>query len=158
VVLGRGPDHRRAADVDVLDRVVVVDFVAGDRLLERVEVDADEVDRLDPLSLQGRHVLAVAASRQECRVQPRMQGLHPAAEDLLLAGELGDVGHLDPALAQGRGGAAGREDLDAEAGEALREVSDAGLVGDRDQRPPHPDRALAQGVGGGVCGGLTHRR
>jgi hypothetical protein len=87
-----------------------------------------------------------------------MQRLHPASEDLLLAGELGDVGHLDPGLAQRRGGPAGREDLDAEAGEALAEVGDAGLVGDRDQRPPHPDRAVAHGLGADVCGGLTHRR
>ena len=115
VVLGGGADHRRAADVDVLDRDVVLDLVAGDRLLERVEVDADQVDRLDPLALEGRHVLGVVAPRQQRRVQPRVQGLDPAAEDLLLAGELGDVGDLEPGLAQRRGGAAGGEDLDPEA-------------------------------------------
>ena len=31
VVLGRGADHRRPADVDVLDRDLGLDFVAGDR-------------------------------------------------------------------------------------------------------------------------------
>ena len=152
VVLGRGADHRRAADVDVLDRDLVVDVVAGDRLLEGVEVDADQVDRLDPLALQRRHVLGVAAARQQRRVQARVQRLDPAVEDLLLAGELGDVGHLQARLAQGAGGAAGGEDLDAEGGEALGEVGDAGLVGDRDQRPAHPDRAVADGLGLGVCG------
>ena len=41
------------------------------------------------------------------------------------------------------------------AGEALGEVGDPGLVGDRDQRPPHPDRAVAHGLCAGVCGGLS---
>ena len=121
-----------------------VDVVAGDGLLEGVEVDADQVDRLDPLALERRHVLGVVAARQQRRVQPRVQRLHPAAEDLLLAGELGDVGDLEPGLAQRRRGAAGGEDLDPERREALGEVGDPGLVGDRDQRPAHPDRAVAR--------------
>ena len=157
VVLGRGPDHRRAADVDVLDRDVVLDLVVGDRVLEGVEVDADEVDRLDPLGLERRHVLGVAAAGEERRVQPRVQRLDPAAEDLLLAGELGDVGHLEPRLAQGGGGPAGAEQLDPGRGESLGEVGDPGLVGDRDQRSPDPDRAALGGLCSGVCGGLTHR-
>ena len=118
---------------------------AGDGLLEGVEVDADDVDRLDPLALQRRHVLRVVAPRQQRRVQPRVQRLHAAVEDLLLAGELGDVGHLEPGLAQRRRGAAGGEDLDPERRQPLGEVGDPGLVGDRDQRPAHPDRAVARG-------------
>ncbi len=157
VVLGRSADHRRPADVDVLDRDLRVDLVPGDGLLEGVEVDADQVDRLDPLALQHRHVLGAVPSRQQRRVQPRVQGLHPAAEDLLLAGELGDVGHLQPGLTQGAGGAAGGEDLDPERRQRLGEIGHAGLVGDRDQRPAHPDRAVAHGLGSGVCGSLTHR-
>ena len=133
MVLGRGADHRRPADVDVLDRDLGLDLVAGDGLLEGVEVDADQVDRLDPLALQRRHVLGVVAPRQQRRVQPRVQRLDPAAEDLLLAGELGDVGHLEPGLAQRRRGAAGGEDLDPEAGEAAGEVGDA-----RSCRRPRP--------------------
>ncbi len=40
VVLGRGPHHRRAADVDLLDELVVADAALGEVGLERVEVDA----------------------------------------------------------------------------------------------------------------------
>ncbi len=158
VVLGGGADHRRAADVDVLDRDLGLDLVPGYGLLEGIEVDADQVDRLDRLAFERSHVLRVLAPRQQRRVQARVQRLHPAAEDLLLAGELGYVGHLEPGLAQGRGGAAGGEDLDPEAGEAAGEVGDPGLVGDRDQGPAHGDGAVAHGLGRGVCGGLTHRR
>ena len=157
MVLGGGADHRRAADVDVLDRHLRRHVAGGDGLLEGVEVDADEVDRLDALALQRRHVLGVQAPRQQCRVQPRVQSLHAAVEDLFLAGELGDVGHLEPGFAQGAGGAAGGEDLDPERGQALGEVGDAGLVGDRDQRPPDLDRAVAGALCAGVCGCLSHR-
>ncbi len=114
VVLGRGADHRRPADVDVLDRNVGIHLAVGDRLLERVEVDADQVDRLDPLALEGRDVLGVVAAGEQRRVQPRVQRLHPPAEDLGRARELGDIGDLDPGLAQRGGGAAGGEDLDPE--------------------------------------------
>ena len=44
VVLRRGADHRRPADVDVLD-ALVVGLAGRDRRLERVEVDHEEVDR-----------------------------------------------------------------------------------------------------------------
>jgi hypothetical protein len=47
IVLRRGAQHRRAADVDVLDRVLEAAVRIGDRRLERIEVDDDEVDRLD---------------------------------------------------------------------------------------------------------------
>ena len=157
VVLGGGADHRRAADVDVLDRHLGRDLVPGDGLLERVEVDADEVDRLDALARQRRHVLGVLAPRQQRRVQPRVQRLHAAVEDLLLAGELGDVGHLEARLAQGAGGAAGGEDLDPHRRQAAGEVGDAGLVGDRDQGPANADRAVAAKLALGVCACLSHR-
>ena len=111
VVLGRRADHRRAADVDVLDRLALAHVEPGDGLLERIEVDADQVDRLDPLGLERGHVLAVVAAREQRRVQPRVQRLHPPVEQLGGAGELGHVGDLDSRLADRRGGAAGGEDL-----------------------------------------------
>ena len=49
VVLRRGAHHGRAADVDVLDHRRIVGAGAA-HLLERVEVDDDEVDRLDAVA------------------------------------------------------------------------------------------------------------
>ena len=46
-----------------------------------------------------------------------------------------------PALASSPRGAAGRDELDAELGEAAGEVDDAALVGDREQRAADPDGA-----------------
>src|ERR1700761_6201706 len=87
--------------------------------------------------------------------------LPPPVEDLFLAGELGDVGPLDPGLAQRRRGAAGGEDLDPERRQRFAEVGDAGLVGDRDEGAADADRVVRArrggGVAGGVGGGLAHR-
>ena len=85
-------------------------------------------------------MLGVVAPREQRGVQARVQRLHPAVEDLRRAGELGDVGDLEPRLAERRRGAAGREDLDPELAQAAGEVDDPGLVGDRDQRAPDADR------------------
>ena len=58
VVLGGGADHGRAADVDLLDAGGEVG-ARGERGLERVEVDHDQVDRRDavlaPASPGARH-------------------------------------------------------------------------------------------------------
>ncbi len=145
VVLRRRPDHRRAADVDVLDRLRLAHVLPSDRALEGVEVHADEVDRLDPLGFERGHVLGVVAHREQGRVQPRMQRLHAAVEDLRRPGELGDVAHLQVGLPQRGGGAPRGDDLHSQPRQAAREIDDPGLVGDGDQGPAHPDRPLHGG-------------
>ena len=56
VVLRRGAHHRRAADVDLLDHVVLAR--AGlDRRAERVEVDDEQVERLDAELAELRDVV-----------------------------------------------------------------------------------------------------
>ena len=140
MVLRRRADHRRAADVDVLDGLRLGDIGSRDRRLERVEVHAHEVDRLDPLGLERRHVLRVVALREQRRVEPRVEGLDATAEDLLLARELGDVGDPQPGVADRRGGATGRQQLDPHLAQPPREIDHAGLVRDRDQRPANPNR------------------
>ena len=53
VVLGRGAQHRGAADVHVLDRVGESHIRIGDGAFERIEVDADQVDRVDCRACRG---------------------------------------------------------------------------------------------------------
>jgi hypothetical protein len=47
VVLGGRPDHRRPADVDLLDQVVEGDAGPFGRRGERIEVDDDQLERVD---------------------------------------------------------------------------------------------------------------
>ena len=50
-ILRRSAQHRRTADVDHFDGFFLTDSVASGDLAERIEVDADEVERLDLLLL-----------------------------------------------------------------------------------------------------------
>ena len=120
VVLRGRADHRRAADVDVLDHLVVGRAALRGGALERVEVHADQVDELDLLLLGGEHVVGVVAQREDARVELRVQRLDAAAHDLGEAGEVLDRAHLQARLLELAGGAAGGDELDAEPGEAAR--------------------------------------
>ena len=82
VVLRRRADHRRAADVDVLDDVGVRRAAARRRLLERVEVHAHEVDELDRVLLGGDHVRRVVTAGEQAGVELRVQRLDPPVHDL----------------------------------------------------------------------------
>ena len=95
MVLRRRPDHRRPADVDVLDRLLLGHVAAGDGALERIEVHADQVDLLDLPVLQRLGVLGVVAHREQRRVQVRMERLHPPVEDLREPGQVLDRPRLD---------------------------------------------------------------
>ena len=138
-VLRRRADHRRPADVDVLDHLGLVDPAAGGRLLERVEVHAHEVDELDLVLLRGDHVGRVVAAGEQAGVELRVQRLDPPAHDLGEAREVVDRADLEPGRLERLGGAAGGDDLDAELGEALGEVDDPRLVGHGEHRAADPD-------------------
>ena len=149
-VLGGGADHRRAADVDVLDHVAVGDARLSDGPLERVQVHADEIDELDRVLLRRLDVLGVVADREQTRVQLRVQRLDAAVHDLRKARQVGDRADRHAGARQLPGGAAGGDDLDPEVGQAARELDDAGLVGHRQQRPA--DLRAGRGFGGQLDG------
>src|SRR5439155_5509312 len=121
-------------DVDHLhDLVLGLVAPPGDRG-ERIEVDTDEVERLDPVLREGLDVLLQPPPRQDAGVDPGMEGLHAAAQHLGLRGHVLDARHLEPLRLEERGGSSRRHQLPAERGEALRELLDSVLVPDRDQR------------------------
>jgi hypothetical protein len=69
-----------------------------------------------------------------------MEGLDAPVHDLREPGEVIDRTDLEARGGELGGGASGRDQLDAETGQAAGEVDDAGLVADREQRPADPDR------------------
>jgi hypothetical protein len=132
VVLGGAAHHGRAADVDVLDDLVVLG-AGRHRLLERVEVHAHEADGLAPDAGQRGAVL-VQVAHEDAAVHARVQGLHAPVHDLGGLRVLRHVDYREARFAQRLGGAAGREDLDALGSQSLGKLNDSGLVRDRHQR------------------------
>jgi len=131
VILGRGAQHGGAADVDVLDRQGEVAVGARYGLLEGIEVDHHQVDRLD--AVLGHHRVVGAAPSQQAAVDLRVQGLHPAVHHLGKAGVVGDLGHRHVVVGEQLGGAAGTENLHAAGVQFTGEVEDAGFVRDAEE-------------------------
>jgi hypothetical protein len=132
MVLGRRADHRRPADVDVLDAGLEA-RATGHRRLERIEVHVQQVDRADAVLAHGRRVAGRVAHPQEAAVHHRVQGLHPAVHHLRKAGEVGDILHRQAGGGDGRAGAAGGDQFYAQFGQRLGGLDQAGLVGHGDQ-------------------------
>ena len=128
VVLGGGADHRRTADIDVLD-AVVVGPAGGHRRLERVEIDHQQVDGPDAVGEHRRLMLRIAADAEEAAVDGRVQRLHAPVHHLRKAGDIAHVLHRQAGFAQRLVRAAGGDELDAALGERAGEVHETGLVG-----------------------------
>ena len=131
-VLGRAAQHRRAADVDVLDDLVQGRVRIRRHPLERIQVQHQQVDRRD--AVFGHHRIVGAGAAEQAAVHDRVQRLHPAVHHFREAGGLADVLHREPGLAQGLRGAAGREQFHAVRGQRAGEVDQSGLVGHGQQR------------------------
>ena len=127
-VLGRRTQHRRSADVDVLDGVLHLHAGFGDRLPEGIEVHAHQVDEADAVLLQGLQVLRIVAARQQPAVHLRVQGLHASVADFGKSRHVADIDHLDAALAQQFHRAARGDHLPAQRPQPAREIHYAGLV------------------------------
>ena len=134
-VLGRGAQHRRAADVDVLDRLVERAVGARHGLRERIQVDHQHVDRLDAVRVPAPPC-APASSRRASR-PPWMRGCSVFTRPSSISGKpvysaTSVTGSADSASSAR--GAAGGQQRDAPLMQRPRELDDAGLVGDGDQR------------------------
>jgi len=161
VVLRRGADHGRPADVDLLD-ALLRPGAGRDRRGEGVEVDHHEVERRDVQIGQLRHVLGLATVGEDAGVDPRVEGLDAPVEALGEAGDLLDgcdrnAGGGD----RGSGGTRG-DDLYPGGVQRRRQVHEPGLVVDREQGAAHRDPVGGrevlrtrggEGARGGVGGG-----
>src|SRR5215210_1452350 len=134
-VLRRGPQHRGASYVNLLDGLFF-GSAASDGLLEGIEVDADEIYRAYVLLDELLYVVGVSEIGQDAAVDPGVQRLDPPSENLRRARHLGDGDDCDPGLGESPRGATGRDDLEPHPGEPPRELLDSALVRNRDQGPP----------------------
>ena len=133
VVLRRGAEHRRTADVDVFDRILQSDAFLRDGRLEGIEVDGNEVNGVDVELLEGRHMFGILTKREKTGVDVRVKRLYTTVEAFGIARDVGDVHNGKTAFAQDASGTAGGDDLVTEIGEATGKFDAARLVSETEQ-------------------------
>jgi hypothetical protein len=101
VVLGGAAQHRRPADVDLLDDLAARDAGLADRLAEPVEVDAQHVDRIDAVLRHRRTMTGVVALAEQAAVDLRVQRLQAPVHQFGEAGVVGDLGDRQARVEQG---------------------------------------------------------
>ena len=114
VILGRTAQHRRSADVDILDRLVHRHPFAGDRLTEGIEIHTHHVDELDAVLPQRFQVVRIVAASQQAAVHLGMERLDTSVADLREPRHIADVDHLHAAFSQQFHRTAGGDHLPAE--------------------------------------------
>ena len=112
MVLGRRADHRRPADVDILDAIRVARALR-DRGFEWIQIDHQDIDGGDPMRRHRRGMRLVVADREQAAMHLGVQRLDAAVHHLREAGELGNVDDFQPGIGERLSGAAGRDGLDA---------------------------------------------
>jgi len=132
-VLGRGPEHRRPSDVDVLDGVFEGRGGSGDGGQEGVEIDCHQMKPGDPVGFELHPVTLDVRAGEQAGVNRGMQRLHPPVENLRESGDPIHRGDGDVRFAERRGCSARRDQLPAELDQAAGEFDDATLVAYRDQ-------------------------
>ncbi len=84
-VLGRGTQHGRAADIDVLDGLFQRAIGFGDGRFEGIEIQHQQVDRRD--AQLGHDCVIGAAAAEQAAMDLRVQGLDAAVHDFGKAGD-----------------------------------------------------------------------
>ena len=151
VILGRGADHRRTADVDLLDELVERDARTLRGRRKRIEVHHHELERADRRGAQRVAVLVAPGIREDPGMDAWMQCLDAPVEHLRKPGHTGDVGHGQARVAQCSRRAARRHELEAEPDESGTERDESGLVRDRQQRTSRAGHALVGDRGIEAC-------
>ena len=133
VVFRSGADHRRAADVNVFDSQFKRAVRTGDRLFERVEVHADDVDRVDAVIGNGLHVFGHGTASKNAGVDVRIERLHAAVEHFRKARVVSHflAGHA--LFCQKLGCTARRQNVVTRSHESLGKIHDTRFVGNTDQ-------------------------
>ena len=87
VILRRAPDHRRAADIDVLNCFRQSYVRLRDRGFERIKIDDHQVDRIKAAFTRFCFVFRIAALVKKPAVHAGMQSFYTAIEHFGKCGE-----------------------------------------------------------------------
>ena len=129
-ILGRRAHHGGTTDVDVFNRVGQCAAGLGHGRFKRVEVDDEQINRVDVVRLQGRHVLGRVATRQQATMHVGVECFHTAIEHFRKTCDFGHFSDRQALGSQQFGGAAGRDQAHTQSVQVTREFNDAGFVRD----------------------------
>ena len=129
VVFRRAAQHRRTADIDVLDRFLEVHAGFRHGLLERIKIHHDEIDQRDVVFLRLRQVVRFVAAAKEPAMDFGMQRFHAAFHDFGKAGVLADFRDRQSFLGQKlRGASRGEQSVAVLADERSGEFHETAFV------------------------------
>ncbi len=131
MVLCSGTDHGRAADIDVFDGGRQVAARLGNSGFKWVQINGDQIDRLDAVFVHDGVVDATTA--QNATVDLGVQGLYPAVHHFCEAGVIGHFDCRNAVVLEQLERTASGKDLDAQRFELAGKFKDSGLVGYADQ-------------------------
>ena len=129
----RRADHRRPADIDVLDRLGPRDPRARDRRLEGIEVNDHEVDGRKAEPIQRFHVSGFDRSASSAGMDAGMERLDPPLHHLREPRHRLHWGDGHARVLQSASGSPCGEDFHSHSGQLAAELDHAGLVGDTDE-------------------------
>jgi hypothetical protein len=128
ILRGRA-NHRRPANIDLFDDIGRRDAGLRRRLPERIQIDANEIDRRDAVLGDRGHVLGKIAPREQAAMDGGMERLHAPVEHFWEVRDGADIGARETGVANRLRGAAGGDQLPAELMKGAGEVDEAGLIG-----------------------------
>jgi hypothetical protein len=128
MVLGGGADHRRSADIDILDALLEIRALV-DGCFERIEIDDQQVDRRDTVVLHRFRMVGIVANREQTAMHLGMQGLDSAVHHFRKAGQLGHILDLQSCRGDRLGSASRGDEFDVMRRQCAGELDQSGLVG-----------------------------
>ena len=135
VILRRGSDQTRTPDVDLLDRFAKTHSLFGYRCLERIQIDDDQIDRLDRVRRERPQILLVISAGKNPAEDFRMQRLDPPVHDLGKPGVLGHFEGHNPVICKEPVSPACAVNLHAPRRETFGKLGQTRLVAYADQCP-----------------------
>src|ERR1700738_1087239 len=88
IILARAPQHRRPANIDLLDRLFQRHVRLGHRVLERIEVNHCKIDWFNLVSCRLPSVIWIVSEKQQSAVYLRVESFDSSAQNLREAREL----------------------------------------------------------------------
>ena len=128
VILGRRANQGGSTNIDILYAGLEI-AAPSHRFLEGVEIDHDEVDRLDILCGHSIAVSGVVANAEDAAMHFRVKRLHPTIQHFGKFCVFGNVFYRDAGVAQGFCCAAGRENFDTRFQKKFPQLSKTRFIG-----------------------------